>query len=59
MYANPHHHFTCSKQRKWFEGFRSLDKVIYVQTSPGLNGEVDEKGHANIISLYAAFPVCI
>jgi hypothetical protein len=59
MYANPHHHFTCSKQRKWFEGFRSLDKVIYVQTSPGLNGEVDEEGHANIISLYAAFPVCI
>jgi hypothetical protein len=49
--------FTCSKQRKWFEEFRSLDKLVCVYMSRVLNGEVDEEGHANIISLYAAFPI--
>ena len=52
-----HDQFTCSKQRKWFEDFRSPDKVICMFTSHVFNGELDEDGHVNMITLWAAFPI--
>lgn len=55
--ADYRRHFTCSKQITWFEGLRSLDKVVCVYTSHVLNGEWDEEGIANTISLYATFPI--
>ena len=51
-----HDQFTCMKQRKWFEDLRSSDKVICVFTSGVFNGEFDDEGDVNIISLFAVFP---
>jgi tetratricopeptide (TPR) repeat protein len=48
--------FTCPKQRKWFEDFRSPVKVVCMFTSDVFNGELDEEGNVNRIALYAAFP---
>jgi len=57
-YTLRHYHdqFTCMKQRKWFEDFRSSDKVICMFTSGVFNGEFDDDGDVNIISLFAVFP---
>jgi hypothetical protein len=49
--------FTCPKQRKWFEDFRSSDKVVCQFTSYVLNGELDEEGNVNIIRVWASFPL--
>ena len=49
--------FTCPKQRKWFEDFRSPDKVVCLFTSHVLNGELDEEGNVNIIRVWASFPL--
>jgi len=49
--------FTCVKQRKWFEDFRSPDKVICLFISDVFNGEINEEGNANRIVLYAAFSI--
>jgi hypothetical protein len=51
-----HDQFTCSKQRAWFEDFRSSDKIICVFASGVFNGEFDEDGNLNIIHL-AIFPI--
>jgi len=48
---------TCSTQRKWFEDFRSPEKVICLFMSDVLNGEIDVDGSANRIGLYAAFSI--
>jgi RNA recognition motif-containing protein len=48
--------FTCMKQRKWFEDLRSSDKVICMFTSGVFNGEFDDEGNVNTISLFAVFP---
>ena len=48
--------FTCVKQRKWFEGLKSSDKVICMFTSGVFNGEFDDEGAVNVISLFAVFP---
>jgi hypothetical protein len=52
-----HDEFTCSKQRAWFEQLRSPGKVICMYTSQVLNGELDEEGNANKITLFASFPI--
>jgi hypothetical protein len=52
-----HDQFTCVKQRKWFEDFRSPDKVICLFISDVFNGEINEEGNANRIALYAAFSI--
>jgi hypothetical protein len=49
--------FTCMKQRKWFEDFRSLDKVICLFISDVFNGEINDEGNANRLALYAAFSI--
>jgi tetratricopeptide (TPR) repeat protein len=49
--------FICPKQRKWFEDFRSPDKVVCMFTSHVFNGELDEEGNVNRITLYATFPI--
>jgi hypothetical protein len=49
--------FTCVKQRKWFEDFRSPDKVICLFISYVFNGEINEEGNANRFALYAAFSI--
>ena len=49
--------FTCVKQRKWFEDFRSPDKVVCLFTSQVFNGELDEEGNVNRITLFASFPI--
>jgi hypothetical protein len=51
-----HDQFTSMKQRKWFEDLRSSDKVICMFTSGVFNGEFDDEGDVNIISLFAVFP---
>ena len=51
-----HDQFTSMKQRKWFEDLRSSDKVICMFTSGVFNGEFDDGGNVNIISLFAVFP---
>jgi len=48
---------TCSTQRKWFEDFRSPEKVICLFMSDVLNGKIDVDGSANRIGLYAAFSI--
>ena len=48
---------TCSTQRKWFEDFRSPEKVICLFMSDVLNGEIDVDGSANRIGLYVAFSI--
>jgi hypothetical protein len=52
-----HDRFFYSKQRKWFEDFRSREKVVCLFTSQVLNGELDEEGNVNRIALFAAFPI--
>ena len=52
-----HDRFTCSKQRAWFEEFTSPDKVICLFISDVFNGEINEDGNYNKITLYAAFPL--
>jgi len=56
-----HDQFTCNcckqNSRKWFEDFRSPDKIICLFVSHVLNGEMDEDGDNNIISLWTAFPL--
>jgi hypothetical protein len=49
--------FKCSKQRKWFEDFRSSDKVVCLFTSQIVNGEINEEGIINRIGLYATFSI--
>jgi hypothetical protein len=49
--------FTCVKQRKWFEDLRSSDKIVCLFTSGVFNGEFDEEGHINMITLYASVPI--
>jgi tetratricopeptide (TPR) repeat protein len=48
---------TCSTQRKWFEDFRSLEKVVCLFMSDVLNGEIDDEGNVNRIGVYAAFSI--
>ena len=52
-----HDQCTCTSQRKWFEELRSPDKVICMFKSHILNGEFDEDGNNNIITLWTAFPL--
>jgi len=52
-----HDELTCLTERKWFEEFRSPDKVICLFTSSVFNGEFDEEGNLNIIRVWAAFPL--
>jgi hypothetical protein len=52
-----HDQFKCSKQRKWFEEFRSSDKVVCMFTSQIVNGEINEEGLINRIGLYATFSI--
>ena len=56
-FVHYHDHFTCPRQRKWFEDFRSLDRVLCMFTSDVFNGELDKDEYINMISLYAAFPI--
>ena len=56
-FVHYHDQFTCLKQRKWFEDFRSPDKVVCLFMSHVFNGELDEDGHINMIALFAAFPI--
>ncbi len=45
------------KQRKWFEDFRSPDNIICLFISDVFIGEIKEEGNANMITLYASFPI--
>jgi hypothetical protein len=56
-FVHYHDQFTCSKQRKWFEDFRSPDKVICLFISYVFNGEINEEGNANRFTLFASFPI--
>ena len=56
-FVHYHDHFTCPRQRKWFEDFRSPDRVLCMFTSDVFNGELDKDEYINMISLYAAFPI--
>jgi hypothetical protein len=53
--AHYHEQFACSKQRAWFEEFRSPDKVICMFASDVFNGEFDDEGRNNEITLWACF----
>jgi hypothetical protein len=52
-----HEQFVEANEMTWFEEFRSPDKVICLFTFGVFNGEFDEEGKYNKITLYAAFPL--